>query len=49
MRHVDAGAGARVFTETCPNLRASDIMLIMTDTNHVGLVEFLATVAGKSG
>jgi hypothetical protein len=49
MRRFDAGFGARVLTETCLNLRASDDVLIVTDTNLVDLAEFLATVAGENG
>ena len=49
MRRFDAGVGARVLTETCLNLRASDEVLIVTDTNLVDLAEFLATVAGENG
>ncbi|MDH5791405.1 MAG: aminopeptidase, partial [Candidatus Bathyarchaeota archaeon] len=49
MRRFDAGVGARILTETCLNLRASDEALIVTDTNLVDLAEFLATVAGENG
>ena len=49
MRRFDAGVGARVLTETCLNLRVSDEVLIVTDTNLIDLAEFLAMVAGERG
>jgi len=49
MRRFDASMGARVLIETCLNVRPSENVLVVTDTNMVELAEFLATVARERG
>jgi 2,5-dihydroxypyridine 5,6-dioxygenase len=49
MRRFDASIGARVLVETCLDIRPSDNVLVVTDTNMVEIARFLATEARGRG
>lgn len=49
MRRFDASLGAKVLVETCLDIKPSDNVLVVTDTNLFELANFLATVARGRG